>query len=206
MEAVQRSRCVYLVATTACHRAGVTHFAHGGRPGPILLTPGLLADLRRVGPFLCVGLVGFAVDAAAFSGLHGAGLARPAARALSLALATVVTFGLNRTVTFAARAGRDRPGEFMRYGLVTLVVQGFSYGLFLLLATRLPNLAALFAGAAAATVFSFAGQRLFTFRAAAPGPAASLAAEAPGRFRDAGTAPDPRPGRIGFRRKRSRQP
>ena len=173
----RRSRGVYLVATTAWHRGGVTHFAHGGRPGPILLTPGLSAELRRVGPFLCVGLVGFAVDALLFSGLHGAGVSRPVSRAVSLALATAVTFGLNRRFTFAAsgrrvpgrvQGSRDGPGQFVRYGSVTLLVQGFSYGLFLLLATRLPNLVALFVGAGAATVFSFAGQRLFTFRGTAP--------------------------------------
>ena len=174
----RRSRGVYLVATTAWHRGGVTHFAHGGRPGPILLTPGLSAELRRVGPFLCVGLVGFAVDALLFSGLHGAGVSRPVSRAVSLALATAVTFGLNRRFTFAAsgrrvpgrvQGSRDGPGQFVRYGSVTLLVQGFSYGLFLLLATRLPNLVALFVGAGAATVFSFAGQRLFTFRDTAVG-------------------------------------
>ena len=206
MEAVQHSRPVYLVATTAWHRIGVTHFAHGGRPGPILLTPGLLADLRRVGAFLCVGLVGFAVDAAMFSGLHGAGLSRPAARAVSLALATIVTFGLNRSFTFASRAGRDRPGAFMRYGIVTLVAQGFSYALFLLLATRFPSLLALVVGAAAATVLSFAGQRLFTFRDAAPDHAAALVSASPSRLQAAGTAPDPKPGRIRRSRKRPSQP
>ena len=212
MAALRRPPRVYLVATTAWHPGGVTHFAHGGRPGPILLTPGLSAELRRVGPFLCVGLVGFAVDAALFCLAHGVGLSRPLARAISLALATAVTFGLNRRFTFAAgtpgrircgpgaaaaspewplrlQAGGTAPsleperlrrsgtpsggsGQFVRYGIVTLLVQGSSYGLFLLLATRIPNLVALFVGAAAATVFSFAGQRLFTFRGtAAPGPA-----------------------------------
>ena len=199
MGAVRRSRGVYLVATTAWHRGGVTYDAHGGRSGPILLTQGLSAELRRVGPFLCVGLVGFAVDAGLFSVVHGTGLSRAVARAVSLALATAVTFALNRNFTFAA-SGRGTPGalsatslptssdgrfigpepsgrvrgslagsgEFVRYGIVTLLVQGFSYGLFLVLATRLPNLVALFVGAAAATVFSFAGQRLFTFRGTAP--------------------------------------
>ena len=217
----------------------MTHFAHGGRPGPILSTPGLRAELRRVGPFLCVGLVGFAVDAAIFSGLHGAGLSRPVARALSLALATAVTFGLNRSFTFApgerraagegslyehpprhrttgrqwpgrARDGRSCSGDLLRYGIVTLLAQGFSYGLFLVLATRLPNLVALFAAAAAATMFSFAGQRLFTFRDTASERPAGLATvfllDRPGRLQAGVTAFDPKLERCRRGRHRSIQP
>ena len=148
----------------------MTHFAHRGRSGPILPTPQFVIELRRVGLFVAVGLVGLAVDAGTFTLGFGAGLSRPGARAASLALATLVTFSLNRRATFAA-SGRRIDRDLFRYGLVTLVAQGFSYGLFLCLASAIPglsNLLALVIGAAAATALSFAGQRLFTFRATAP--------------------------------------
>ena len=117
--------------------------------------------------FLAVGAMGLTTDAVVFTLLHDAGLSRSLARALSLLVATGVTWTLNRTFTFAA-TGRRRRIEAMRYGLVVGVAQGISYGVFLFLswaAPRAPALADLFAGAVIATAISFTGQRLFTFRA-----------------------------------------
>lgn len=143
----------------------MTEMADSGRARPILASGGPGAELRRVALFLAVGGLGLAVDAALLSLLQALDVSRPAARAASLGCATLVTFGLNRRVTFAA-AGR-RGGELARYACVTLVAQGFSYGSFLALsaaAPALPTLSALLAAAAAAALLSFAGQRLFTFR------------------------------------------
>jgi len=120
--------------------------------------------------FLAVGTIGLAADAAVFSLLHGAGLPAAVARALSLAVATGVTWSLNRAFTFAA-TGRRRRDEILRYALVVGVAQGISYGVFLTLywtVPRLHPLAALLTGAVIATAFSFTGQRLFTFRARRP--------------------------------------
>ena len=143
----------------------MTNFANSGRPAPTILDAGG-AELRRFALFLCVGFAGLAVDAALFATLHGTGLSPAVSRAASLALATLVTFALNRRFTFAA-SGRRARRDLARYVGVTLVAQGFSYGLFLgLLAMipALPPLIALVAGAAAATLLSFGGQRFFTFR------------------------------------------
>lgn len=148
----------------------MTDFADSGRAAPTSFRTGHGAEARRIALFVVVGLLGLAVDAGVFTGLFDAGVSRAAARALSLAAATLLTYALNRGITFArAAAGRRARSEFARYVLVTLVSQGTSYGLFLVLSVvlpALPALAALMAGAAAATVLSFTGQRLFTFRVA----------------------------------------
>jgi putative flippase GtrA len=123
------------------------------------------ALLRAAARFLAVGGVGLGVDAALYAAASGAGAADWSARALSLVLATGVTWQLNRRFTFGASAG-TAAAEGARYALVAAGAQGFNYALFLGLragASWLPALAALLASAAAAAVFSFCGQRFFTF-------------------------------------------
>jgi putative flippase GtrA len=125
-------------------------------------------EVRRLGGFLSVGLLGLGVDAAVFTALQGAGLWLALARAASLVCATGVTWQLNRLFTFP-RTGRRRSREIARYALVTLGVQGASYATFLILsqlAPQLPAIMVLVTGAALAAGLSFTGQRLFTFRAA----------------------------------------
>ncbi len=128
------------------------------------------SEARRIGAFLCVGLLGLAADTAVFMVLHGAGLSLALARAASLGCATGVTWRLNRLFTFAP-TGRRRSREIARYGLVTLGAQGSSYAFFLTVshgAPLLPAVAVLVTGAALAAGLSFTGQRLFTFRAVQP--------------------------------------
>ena len=119
----------------------------------------------RIARFLCVGLVGLAVDTALFALLYP-GAAAPLARAASLTLATGVTWALNRAVTFGPSAG-PALAELARYCGVALVAQGFNYGLFLSLHFALGEtrpFACLFASAAATAAFSFVGQSRFAFR------------------------------------------
>lgn len=141
-----------------------------GWPVPTIVS--LLAgpETRRIGRFLCVGLLGLAVDATVFTALHGAGLSLPLARAASVVCATGVTWRLNRALTFAA-TGRRRSREIARYLSVTLGAQGASYAFFLTVshaAPRLPAIMVLVTGAVLAAGLSFTGQRLFTFRAVQP--------------------------------------
>lgn len=136
-----------------------------GRVDPSALTPARLWRLPLC-RFLGVGLIGLSVDALVFSILHDAGLSRAAGRALSLAIATGVTWRLNRSFTFARTGRRCRP-ELGRYAAVVLGAQGVSYATFLTISWAAPHihaLVALFIGAVCATFFSFTGQRLFTFR------------------------------------------
>lgn len=122
----------------------------------------LRAPLPR---FLLVGSIGFTVDSVAFSAASGLGAKDFIARAASLAIATAVTWQLNRRFTFPA-SGRAPQQEGTRYALVAGGVQGFNYGLFLLLRTLAPGapaLAALAVSAGCAAGLSFAGQALITF-------------------------------------------
>lgn len=116
--------------------------------------------------FLSVGVVGLAVDASIFSVLDHSHVAPELSRALSLLVATTVTWRLNRSVTFAA-SGRRQIAEAMRYATVALLAQGFSYAVFLSIvysAPTLPRLFALLAGAGLAAFAGFAGHRFFAFR------------------------------------------
>ena len=134
-----------------------------GRRAPFL-APRLPA-LVRLARFLTVGVVGLAVDTSVFALLFHNGAGAPVARAASLAVATLVTWWLNRRVTFAA-SGRPPLVEFARYAGVAAVAQGFNYGVFLFLhyATGETHpYPCLFAAAALTTVFSFTGQSVFAF-------------------------------------------
>ncbi|HEX7886768.1 MAG TPA: GtrA family protein [Phenylobacterium sp.] len=119
-----------------------------------------------------MGLAGLAADTSVFMALHMLDVDRPVARAVSLGLATCLTWAINRRITFA-RTGRPPAHELSRYGMVAVVAQGFNYLLFLWLSVVFasvypPILIALCA--AAASGISYSGQRLFTFapRVAAP--------------------------------------
>jgi putative flippase GtrA len=127
----------------------------------VLREPLVRAFLR----FLAVGGVGLAVDAALFALLDAGHMAPERSRAASLAVATVVTWWLNRRHTFGA--SHRRPWiEAMRYGAVTLVAQGFSYAVFLGLVYEvpaLPRLLSLLVGAGLAAIVGFTGHKLFAF-------------------------------------------
>ena len=88
------------------------------------------------------------------------------ARLISLAVATLVTWRLNRALTFD-RSGRRAADEAMRYAAVAAAAQAMSYGVFAVLVVTLlaatPQLAVI-VGAAAGALVSYSGQALFAFR------------------------------------------
>jgi putative flippase GtrA len=128
----------------------------------------LLEVLPRPIRFLGVGALGLVVDLAVFT-LVIAHAYHPhpfLARLVSLAVATLVTWRLNRALTFA-RSGRRAADEALRYGAVAAAAQAVSYGVFAALIIALPNAVpqfALVAGAAGGALVSYAGQALFAFR------------------------------------------
>jgi putative flippase GtrA len=132
---------------------------HGG------VARALLQRVPRPIRFLGVGGFGLSTDILVFSLLLFSGVAPLAARALSLVLATAVTWRLNRLVTFAS-TGRAQQDEGFRYAAVTVAAQGTSYLIFsaliLTVLARLPQ-AALIAGAAVGALVSYNGHRLFSF-------------------------------------------
>ena len=156
-------------------------FSHLSIPAsaPPAMTPGWLASFARavrrlpapplvwrIARFLTVGLVGLGVDSGLFWSLYQAEASVESARAISLGVATLVTWALNRLITFAP-SGRAPLPELLRYAAVALVAQGFNYGLFLTL-LRLDEgahpLICLVIAAAATAALSFTGQSLIAFR------------------------------------------
>ena len=124
-----------------------------------------LAWLPRPVRFLIVGSAGLLSDVGFFSILFAFGVHPLVSRAFSLALATVVTWRLNRHVTFA-RSGRHQADEALRYALVAVAAQGLGYVIFAALAlsvfARFPQIAIVI-GAVAVTLISYNGQRLVAF-------------------------------------------
>jgi len=116
--------------------------------------------------FLAVGGLGLVTDLAVFTALLPYGLHPLAARLVSLAVATLVTWRLNRALTFE-RSGRDPADEALRYAAVAAGAQAVSYGVFALLVVTLLGAAAQLAvliGAATGALVSYSGQALFAFR------------------------------------------
>jgi putative flippase GtrA len=121
--------------------------------------------LPRLVRFALVGCLGLLTDLAAFTAVAGFGHHPLAARLVSLGAATLVTWRLNRMLTFA-RSNRAQSDEAMRYLAVTAVAQGTSYLVFatlVLTALAAWPQAALIGGAAVGALVSYNGHRLFAF-------------------------------------------
>ena len=125
----------------------------------------LAARFPRPARFLAVGGCGLIADLGIFTYLAGNGLDPLVARLFSLAGATLVTWRLNRALTFE-RSERRQSEEAMRYGAVTVTAQSTSYAVFAGLVLMFPALlpqAALLIGAAGGAFISYNGHRLFAF-------------------------------------------
>jgi putative flippase GtrA len=124
------------------------------------------AVLPRPLRFLGVGGLGLITDLALFTLVIAHGLNPLGARLISLPLATLVTWRLNRALSFD-RSGRRTADEAMRYAAVAAAAQAVSYGVFAVLVVTFlaaPPQLAVIAGAAAGALVSYSGQALFAFR------------------------------------------
>ena len=125
----------------------------------------LAARLPRPLRFLGVGGCGLITDLSVFTALAAHDLHPLLARLVSLAAATLVTWRLNRALTFD-HSHRHQGEEAARYAAVTATAQGTSYTVFALLILTvlapLPQLA-LLAGAAVGAVIGYFGHLLFAF-------------------------------------------
>ena len=132
------------------------------RPDPLRM---LAEYLPRPLRFLAVGGLGLTTDICVFTILIGYAPRPLLMRLFSLAAATLVTWRLNRALTFDD-SGRRQHDEAMRYAAVTAAAQGTSYAVFaslvLTVLGALPQ-AALIAGAVAGALISYNGHRLFAF-------------------------------------------
>src|SRR3982750_3239787 len=98
----------------------------GTRPDPLR---GLAEYLPRPLRFLAVGAIGLTTDICVFTVLIGYAPRPLLMRFISLAAATLVTWRLNRALTFN-HSGRHQHDEAMRYAAVTAISQGTSYVVF----------------------------------------------------------------------------
>jgi putative flippase GtrA len=132
-------------------------------PAPALM---LMARLPKgLLTFLAVGATGLLVHTATFTVVLRLGAGASIAWLAGLVVSTAVAWSLNRKHTFSG-SGRSRRDEVARYALVTLVAQGISFGVFHLACRAAPHVwpqVFVLAGAATATIFSYTGQRFFTF-------------------------------------------
>ena len=121
--------------------------------------------LPRAFRFLAVGAIGLATDLAVFTILMGYAARPLMMRLISLGLATLVTWRLNRALTFDD-SGRRQHDEAMRYAAVTAASQGTSYAVFAALVLTvfawMPQ-AALVVGAGFGAIVGYNGHRLFAF-------------------------------------------
>ncbi|MBU2534032.1 MAG: GtrA family protein [Alphaproteobacteria bacterium] len=125
-----------------------------------------VSRFRHIGGFIGAGLAALAVDAAVLTLLTEAGGLSPyVARLFSIMAAMVVSWQINRRVTFAAR----QPGtlaEFGRFATVSWVAQAVNYGVFAAVLLRWPEtwpVAALMAASLVAMFVSYAGFRFGVF-------------------------------------------
>jgi putative flippase GtrA len=136
--------------------------APGGAHDPLR---GLVDRLPRPMRFLGVGALGLITDFCVFTILNGYDPHPLLTRLVSIGAATIVTWRLNRALTFD-HSGRAVGDEAMRYALVTATSQGTSYAVFAALVLTvlgsIPHLA-LVIGAAAGALVGYNGHRLFAF-------------------------------------------
>ena len=125
----------------------------------------LAARLPRALRFIIVGCLGLVTDLGVFTMLASYGNHPLMFRPVSLAAGTLVTWRLNRAITFV-RSRRAQSEEAMRYAVVTAVAQATSYGVFAALVlswlSAFPQIA-LMCGAVVGAFVSYNGHRLFAF-------------------------------------------
>ena len=140
----------------------VENLSLGPRPDPLRV---LAEFLPRPFRFLAVGAIGLTTDICIFTILVGYAPRPLLMRLFSLAAATLVTWRLNRALTFD-QSGRHQGEEALRYAGVTAASQGTSYAVFALLVLTvlgwLPQ-GAIVIGAAIGATVAYNGHRLFAF-------------------------------------------
>ena len=153
--------CLFVIALMI---ANYCEALFSGKQQPVLprrLTEVLPRPLR----FLGVGVIGLATDLGTFTIIATLGIHSLVARLGSLTIATLVTWRLNRALTFDP-SGRHQREEAVRYAIVTAVAQSTSYAIFAALVltvfARLPQLAIMI-GAAIGALLSYNGHRMLSF-------------------------------------------
>lgn len=128
-----------------------------------LLTP---HNIRHYGGFVLAGGLAFSTDAAILQLLTTlAGMSPLVARPLGISCAMVVSWLVNRTVTFGM-VSPPRLAEFARFAAVAWTAQAVNYAIFAAILIAVPAtepIVALFLACFVAMFFSYAGYRFGVF-------------------------------------------
>ncbi|MEM9738970.1 MAG: GtrA family protein [Pseudomonadota bacterium] len=127
----------------------------------------LLDQFSKLWRFAIVGGLAFIVDAGGMQALILSGVDPYLARAISLPLAMLAAYGMNRHYTFGA-SGRSQAEEMLRYVFVTAIASLTNYGVFAVLLIHVEGIWPLIAAALGLGVsmwVSFFGFQFFAFAA-----------------------------------------
>ena len=125
-----------------------------------------VSPLRHYGGFVLAGLLALSTDALILKGLTRFGWHPLLARIVAIAIAMIVSWLVNRTVTFAM-AGRPTFREYLRFATVSWSAQAVNYVVFgavILLRPATPLLLALVIASCVAMFVSYFGFRYGVFR------------------------------------------
>lgn len=133
---------------------------------------GVPGATRHWGGFLLGGILALVTDAGVLQLLTaGAGLDPLLARPVAISVAMVVSFLVNRTITFAM-PGRPTLAEFGQFAAVSWTAQAINYAVFAAVLLAMPGvhpLAALIAASLVSMIVSYVGFRFGVFRKPARG-------------------------------------
>ena len=121
--------------------------------------------LQRLVRFSLVGGIAFLIDLAFLQSLIALGISPYLARAVSIPVAMLAAWQLNRRFTFAA-SGRKLVDEGLRYTLVAIAAACVNYGVYASLIALIPSLWPAMAagfGVAVSMWVSFFGYQAFAF-------------------------------------------
>lgn len=133
---------------------------------------GVPGAARHWGGFLLGGILALVTDAGVLQLLTaGAGLDPLVARPLAISVAMVVSFLVNRTITFAM-PGRPTLAELGQFAAVSWTAQAINYAVFAAILLAMPAthpVAALIAASLVSMIVSYVGFRFGVFRKPARG-------------------------------------
>ena len=126
-----------------------------------------VSRLRHFGGFVLAGGTAFVTDVLVFHALTNlVGVNLLIARIFSITVAMVVSFLINRAITFSM-PGAPKFSEFLRFAAVGWMSSGLNYAVFacvMLARPETPPLYAIIIATAIAMVTSYMGMRLAVFR------------------------------------------
>jgi putative flippase GtrA len=124
-------------------------------------------EVERFLRFAVVGGTGFLIDVGVLTLMHnGAGLDPFSARLISISVAAISTWRLNRVVTFGASPS-GQASEGLRYAIVAALTACLNYAVYclgLVLWRELPPVAAAVVATLVAMTFSYLGYSRFAFQ------------------------------------------